>query len=321
MNLGALEAALLSGLQAAIADGVAWHRGPAFVGPSTGLRAQVFVHASAFDDALGVAEGGAHVARMPLSRPGGLAGYSEHRPASIDLDLVCVCAQHAQAQALSGLLLPAAMETLSTLGPVRVSDPADALRRMRFAEHRGVLHHMRSSRLSEGSAVAAQVALRFRLTGFLHVELLAAGGLQVVDSYVAPVVVEIHADPAGVDLPHEHVRLHNHGALQLDLSGWTLQDAARRPHVYRFPPTTVLAPGDTLTLWTGSGRDGAGQLWWGRRRAVWNNTGDIALLRDPDGVERARAVWRPPLPSMPPVQPASGAVLGAFAKARRRRTS
>ena len=31
----------------------------------------------------------------------------------------------------------------------------------------------------------------------------------------------------------------------------------------------------------------------GRRQAVWNNTGDIAILRDPDGVERARAVCVP----------------------------
>jgi hypothetical protein len=34
---------------------------------------------------------------------------------------------------------------------------------------------------------------------------------------------------------------------------------------------------------------------------VWNNTGDVAVLRDPDGAERARASWSPPLP-VPPAQ-------------------
>lgn len=318
MNLGALETTLLAALQAAISDGVAWQRGPAFVGPSTGLRAQVFVHAGGFDDASGLADGGAQVARVPLTRPGGLAGFGEQRPASIDVDVVCVCAQHTQAQDLAGLLLPAALEALATLGPVRVSDPADALRRARFAEHRAVLHQMRSSRLAHEGAVAAQVALRFRLSGFLHTELVAPGGLRTVDPYAAPVRIEIHADPAGVDLPAEHVQLHNPGPAPLDLSGWTLQDVARRPHVYRFPPATVLLAGERLTLWTGGraevGRDGAGQLWWGRRRAVWNNTGDIALLRDPDGVERARASWRPTLPLVP--EPSSAPA--AAPKPRRR---
>lgn len=296
MNLGVIEEALLLALRASLGNDIAWQRGPAFVGPATGVRAQVFVHATTFDDARGITNDYTHIARVPLARPGGLSGFAEQRPATIEVHVVCVCAVHAQAQELAGLVLPEALEVLATLGPMRLSDPSDARRRVHFADHRGALDRVCSERVADGGATAAQVTLTLRLTGFLHVELLARGGLQPLDPYAIPIALEIHADPAGVDLQREHVQLMNRGDAPLDLAGWTLQDAARRPHVYRFVPPRVLAPGAKLTLWTGRGRDDQDNVWWGRRRAVWNNTGDIAILRDPDGEERARASWSPPLP-------------------------
>ena len=46
----------------------------------------------------------------------------------------------------------------------------------------------------------------------------------------------------------------------------------------------------------GRGADDAHNLYWGRRQAVWTNTGDTAVLRDPDGSERARAECVPASP-------------------------
>jgi hypothetical protein len=67
------------------------------------------------------------------------------------------------------------------------------------------------------------------------------------------------------------------------LFGWTLRDAA--DHTYTFPAFT-LPPGEVVSVWTGRGADDPNNLFWGRRQAVWNNTGDTATLADPTGAVR-----------------------------------
>jgi hypothetical protein len=41
-------------------------------------------------------------------------------------------------------------------------------------------------------------------------------------------------------------------------------------------------------LWTKAGTNEAGNLYWGNRAAIWNNTGDTAVLRDAAGTEISR---------------------------------
>jgi competence protein ComEC len=97
-------------------------------------------------------------------------------------------------------------------------------------------------------------------------------------------LVEIHANAAGDDaenLNGEYVTLEHTGASSLDLSGWTLADAAG--HSYTIPEGTVLEPGDQLTIYTGSGTDSATALYWGQSSPVWNNGGDTVILRDATG--------------------------------------
>jgi hypothetical protein len=294
MNLGAIEAPVVAALQALFGGKVEIRSGPWSPGPETGLRAQVFVDAAAFDDAGGVSADGSHVGRIPWATPAG-QGFAEQRPASVDLVLTCACALHRQAQELAGIVVPAALGSLATLGAVRVSDPLDARNRLRFTEQRAAVARVRCARSDEASTVTVVL----RLQGFLHVELVAPGGLGPTDPYAAPIDLEIHADPAGIDIDREYVLLRHRGSTPLALAGWTLQDAARRPHVFRFDDRTGLLPGGELRLWTGRGTRDTANLWWGRRKAVWNNSGDVALLHDPDGVERARGSWSPPLPEVP----------------------
>ncbi|MFA1610902.1 lamin tail domain-containing protein [Halobellus rubicundus] len=97
-------------------------------------------------------------------------------------------------------------------------------------------------------------------------------------------VVEVHADAAGNDhenLDDEYVTFRNAGEAALDLSGWTVADAAG--HTYTVPDGTVLDPGAELTLRTGSGTDTETTLYWGADGAVWNNGGDEVVVRDDDG--------------------------------------
>ncbi len=80
--------------------------------------------------------------------------------------------------------------------------------------------------------------------------------------------------------PQEQLTLRNIGTATAALQGWTVAD--RVGHRYAFGAVTLL-PGSTLSLHTGPGRDREGELFWGRRQAVWNNRGDTVFLRDADG--------------------------------------
>jgi micrococcal nuclease len=96
-------------------------------------------------------------------------------------------------------------------------------------------------------------------------------------------VVAINADAPGNDhdnLNEETITFENTGDSALDLSGWTVRDEA--DHSYTFPSLT-LAPGETVTLHTGSGTDGGGDLYWGSGSAVWNNGGDTIIVTDDSG--------------------------------------
>jgi micrococcal nuclease len=98
------------------------------------------------------------------------------------------------------------------------------------------------------------------------------------------VVAELHPDAEGDDarnLDDEYVVLQNAGDEPVDLSGWTVSDEVGQS--YAFPDGATLAPGATLTLYTGSGTDGDGDYHWGRGRPVWNNDGDTVIVRDADG--------------------------------------
>jgi micrococcal nuclease len=96
-------------------------------------------------------------------------------------------------------------------------------------------------------------------------------------------VTTIHADAEGNDnenLDDEYVTLENTGDSDLSLSGWTVSDEAGK--TYTFGDVT-LAPGETVTLHTGSGSDTASDVYWGRDGAVWNNGGDTVTVRDDSG--------------------------------------
>jgi hypothetical protein len=89
-------------------------------------------------------------------------------------------------------------------------------------------------------------------------------------------------------LASETVAIVNVGSGSLNLRGWSLRDAFG--HRYVFDDCT-LTPNQRAFIHTGEGQDVlTGQnvhLYQGRRRAIWNNTGDTALMIDPDQVVRA----------------------------------
>ena len=97
-------------------------------------------------------------------------------------------------------------------------------------------------------------------------------------------IQKIYYDAPGSDPDNpngEWVEIVNDGAKAVDLTGFTLKDEAN--HIYTFPAAT-LSPGRQLNVYSGQGTDNAGALYWGLvGDAVWNNDGDTAFLRDPQG--------------------------------------
>ena len=94
-----------------------------------------------------------------------------------------------------------------------------------------------------------------------------------------------------VDKVGEVVTLTNDGPTPLDIGGWWLV-SLRGKQVYRFPPQTVLATGETVPVVSAGGPD----THRFQQRNVWNNSNpDPAELRRSDG--RIVAVWDDPGPA------------------------
>lgn len=101
----------------------------------------------------------------------------------------------------------------------------------------------------------------------------------------------IAARPFGKDSLDEHVIIINRGREWVELEGWQIEDASAKRHRYVLPAYR-LAPGESLTIWSGAGENRAGHVYWNRKAAVWNNDGDTAVIKDRQGVEVTRKVFK-----------------------------
>lgn len=100
----------------------------------------------------------------------------------------------------------------------------------------------------------------------------ATGSLQL--SVVANAPGNDHDNPNG-----EYAVITNTATEPVDLAGWRLCDAAN--HCFTFPRGSRVHT--LLRVYTGRGVADDSSLYAGFRRAVWNNTGDVATLFDPQG--------------------------------------
>jgi hypothetical protein len=97
-------------------------------------------------------------------------------------------------------------------------------------------------------------------------------------------VAGLSADADGIDtnnLNDEYIVYENTGDAPLDLSGWTVTDSSDT--TYTFPDGFTLAPGEQVTLYTGSGTNTDAKLYWGRATEVWNDGADTMTVRNADG--------------------------------------
>jgi hypothetical protein len=86
--------------------------------------------------------------------------------------------------------------------------------------------------------------------------------------------------PEKENLNEEWVEITNLGTEDVNLAGWTLEDAQN--HTYKFPDFSLKA-GGVAKIRTGTGNDTAADLFWNRSSSIWNNDGDVATLKDASG--------------------------------------
>lgn len=86
--------------------------------------------------------------------------------------------------------------------------------------------------------------------------------------------------PEKENLDLEWVEITNQGEKAQNLEGWTLSD--QQNHTYAFPDF-ILEPGESVKVHTGCGDDSSEDIYCNRSMPIWNNDGDMAILKDPSG--------------------------------------
>jgi len=79
----------------------------------------------------------------------------------------------------------------------------------------------------------------------------------------------------------EYVEIYNDGEQRVQLQGWSLRDDER--HVYIFP-RFILGPGEYCRVYTNLYSPNHCGLSYNHRGPIWENDGDCAYLKDPDGL-------------------------------------
>ncbi|MEM4714155.1 MAG: lamin tail domain-containing protein [Candidatus Nanoarchaeia archaeon] len=96
--------------------------------------------------------------------------------------------------------------------------------------------------------------------------------------------LKINYDAPGNDSENingEFITIKNKENYTLNLTGWTIKDAAT--HIYKFKKEVYLNPNEEITLYSGTGIDSKKELYWNSNIPIWNNDGDAAYLFDEKG--------------------------------------
>lgn len=90
----------------------------------------------------------------------------------------------------------------------------------------------------------------------------------------------IEYDPPKKDIDGEFVEITNKSILSVNMTDWLLFDKARNN--FKFPPFTLNRK-SSVKIWVKGGQNDRSNLYWGSKKPIWNNDGDIATLEDNKG--------------------------------------
>jgi len=95
------------------------------------------------------------------------------------------------------------------------------------------------------------------------------------------------------NLNGEWVQLTNKGDDTVLIAGWTLSDKGQSTF-YTFP-AIFLVPGESVTIFSGTGTLNNTALFMDKTEPIWGNSGDSAILKDGSGTiidQRSEGVWK-----------------------------
>jgi hypothetical protein len=98
-------------------------------------------------------------------------------------------------------------------------------------------------------------------------------------------IAKIHYAQAGTNLNTEYIVFKNTSGSTVQMKGWKIISAPSSDNQHYVFPRTSVAPGGTVTLYTGSGSNVAGKRYWGATSPRWDNSGDKAILKNAKGVK------------------------------------
>jgi len=95
-----------------------------------------------------------------------------------------------------------------------------------------------------------------------------------------PATLSVAAIAPDADVSAESIRLENPGEVAIEVEGWAVESDTGE--TYTFPAGATVAPGESVTLHTGSGTDLGSDRYWGRTSPVWDGAAHVTV-RDGDG--------------------------------------
>ena len=98
-------------------------------------------------------------------------------------------------------------------------------------------------------------------------------------------ISKIHYAQSGTNLDTEYIVFKNTSASTVRMKGWEIISAPSSDNQHYFFPRTNVAPGHTVTLYTGSGTNRPGKRYWGSTSPRWDNSGDKAILKNAAGTK------------------------------------
>jgi len=112
---------------------------------------------------------------------------------------------------------------------------------------------------------------------------IGAGNIQITYIFYDGLVPSVESD--------EYVEITNLGDQPQDLLGWVLLDISEGYPSFTFP-SYILAPGESIRVYTNEYHPEWGGFSFGFGRAIWNNTvPDTAVLLDSQGNEVSRSSY------------------------------
>jgi hypothetical protein len=117
---------------------------------------------------------------------------------------------------------------------------------------------------------------------------------EIVEQVKPVIICQVQFDPEGddnLDLNKEWVKICNNSDMDIDMSGWTLENNVGA--YFEFPEGFVIRAGSFVFVYTGSGANSEVALYWGSPVERWNNSGDVATLRDAEGNVVDEYEWTP----------------------------